>query len=458
MQKAIRHILAVLGRMLVIGSLFQILLGVLWIGANFGRFQEFGDSLFYIEVSKSLVCDEYTGILYPVLLMLVRGMERLLPIPYTFVMHILQLVVSGYAGVCLLRAFGVEKRITLIWGSLVLLTLPMAVQCHLAILPNSLALAAFMLELSYGIALAQQEKPGQYGLLCKMNLFWLLGALLLPEYGYLGAIPVIILWVHHFCKYRKAAGRRVVYHLLLVVAFAGMLTGIQHLTQQEGAYGRAAGTWESALFRRVTWTVLEESYEQWPSDIYAVCSADVMDETILYADEMERVLQPYLEETVGIERARQFYRETIPQVFAANRVKLLREIAWDIACYTLPPLVLDMVLEGRGYDSYAGRNYEIMKAESPVLTKHYINYGAWWFGVGICLAFVMKMLMAVQRRKCNWMSFVLCVIPAGGFALWYTLQGAGVGDYKNGLFAGVMWLLWMVMLVNGSVGEECHNE
>lgn len=458
MQKAIRHIPAVLGRMLVIGSLFQILLGVLWICGNFGRFQEFGDSLFYIEVSKSLVCDEYTGILYPVLLMLVRGMERVLPIPYTFVMHLLQLAASVYAGLRLLQAFGVKKRITLWWGSLVLLTLPMAVQCHLAILPNSLALSAFMLELSYGIALIKEEKPGQYGRLCKMNLFWLLGALLLPEYGGLGAVPVIILWVYHLCKYRKAAGRSMVYHLLLAAAFAGMLVGINQLTQQEGTYGRTAGTWEAAMFRRFSWTVLKDTYGQWPTDIYEVCPGDVLEEAVEYADGMERVLQPYLEAAIGLEQAREFYRETGLQIFSANKSRILREIAWDIVGYTLPPIATDMLLEGSGYESYAGRNYEIMKAEIPMLTKHYMNFSAWWFGVGIVIALMIEILFALQKRKRNWITFLYCVVPSVVSVLWYTLQGAGIGDYKNGLFVGVMWLLWMVLQVNESVGEEYHGE
>lgn len=459
MQKAIRHILAVLGRMLVVGSVFQILLGILWICGNFGRFQEFGDSLFYIEVSKSLVCDEYTGILYPVLLMLARGMESLLPIPYTFVMHLLQLAVAGCAGAYLLHVCGVRKRVPLLWGSLVLLTLPMTAQCHLAILPNSLALSMFMLELSYGIMLAKTDTPGQYGSLCKMNLFWLLGALLLPEYGYLGAVPVLILWVQYLCRYGRKASRSVVYHLLLVAAFTGMLVGISQLTQQEGVYGRAARTWEGALFRRFTWTVsMADVDEEWPSDIYAACSNEALEEAAVYADGMERVLQPMVENTVGLERAREFYRETGWQVFAANKSKILREIAWDMAGYLLPPTIADKLLDGSGYESYVGRNYEIMKVEMPMLTKHYMNYSAWWFVVGILLALVIEILLAVQKRKRKWMPLILCAIPAGLFVLWYTLQGAGVGDYKNGLFVGVMWLLWMVLQADRTIDEEGHNE
>ena len=145
MQKANGHIRAVLSRMILFGLSIQIVLGILWMGCNFGRFQEFGESRFYIEVSKNFLFDEYTGALYPVLLMLARGIEEILPIPYTYVIQTLQLVAAFISGYVFLGALGVRKTGYGVLGSMAILTVPMAMQCHLAVLPHSLTLSAFLL-------------------------------------------------------------------------------------------------------------------------------------------------------------------------------------------------------------------------------------------------------------------------------------------------------------------------
>lgn len=467
MQKVSKHILAVSGRILFIGLSLQMVLGVLWICCNFGRFQEFGDSLFYIEVSKSMVFDEYTGALYPVLLMLVRGIEELLRIPYTFMIHLLQLAVAGYAGWRFLRAFGGRNRLFLMWGSLVLLTFPMVAQCHLAVLPNSGALSMFMLELSVGVEVVRNKSAVSYKQLCKMNLFWLLSALLLPDYFYFGAVPVVLLWLYHLCRCRKQAepgkqaGMRLVYHLVLVAAFTGMIAGIGSLIQQEGAYGRPAKTLDAALFRRMTWTSLYDTYDEWPAEMQEACPFAVMMETTEYADHMELIFQPRLETAVGREKAQQYYREVWQLALSYNKGGIIRETAWDAVSYMLPPFAAKLLLEGRGYDSYVGRNYETMKNEAPVLTKYYMDYSAWWLLVGLVVALLAEAALLLHKEKRNgfsgknhWMSIVLCVIPAGIFVLWYTLQGAGVWDYKNGVFAGLLWIIWMVSVVCRGMQEE----
>ena len=73
MQKAVGRISALLSRIIFIGMSIQIVLGIVWMCGNFLYFQDFGESAFYVSVSKNFFCDEYTGILYPVDLLLARG-------------------------------------------------------------------------------------------------------------------------------------------------------------------------------------------------------------------------------------------------------------------------------------------------------------------------------------------------------------------------------------------------
>ena len=54
-----------------------------------------------------------------------------------------QILFAFYSGVVFLRSFGgTAKKWFPVWGSLGLLTYPFAMQCHLAVLPNSVGYAA----------------------------------------------------------------------------------------------------------------------------------------------------------------------------------------------------------------------------------------------------------------------------------------------------------------------------
>lgn len=457
MQKAIKHMLAVLGRILFLGLSLQMVLGLLWICCNFGKFQEFGDSLFYLEVSKSMLCDEYTGALYPVLLMLVRGIEGILRIPYTYVMHLLQLGAAVYAGYFFLRALGVRGRFFSVWGSLCLLTFPMAAQCHLAILPNSLVFSALLMELAFVFEAVKAEEPLRPRRLFPVNLFWLLQTFLLPDYFYLGMVPVLLLLLYDLCKYRKTLGKRSFNNIVLFAAFAGMIVSIGALVQKGGSYGRPEKTVEAALFSRLTWTSLCRYYEEWPQDMREACPYGVVLETSFYADNMERMLQPLMEENLGKERTHELYREVAGYVWTRNKGRILHEMAWDAVGYTLPPVTMQLMLSGRGYDSYVGRNYEIMKQEAPVLTRYYVDYSSWWFLAGILLAFAMEISLllygTLRGQRGRIFPAVICLTMSGISVLWYTLRGAGMWDYKNALFAGAMWLIWMICR-----GYQCINE
>lgn len=457
MQKPIKHISAVLGRIIFIGLSLQIVLGILWIGYNFGDFQEFGDSLFYLEVSKSLLFDEYTGALYPVLLVLVRGIEEILRIPYTYVVHFLQLIVAGYAGYYFLRTCGMKGRFFPIWGSLSILTFPMIAQCHMAILPNSLSFSVFLLEMAFVL----QPVIGKTALrpvqLCKANVFWLLGALLMPDYFYFGMVPVLLLLLYDLCKFRAQLGKRFLCNLILTAAFVGIITSVEALVQEEGCYGKPGKTMEAALFRRVAWTSLYEYYGSWPQELREVCPDYFVRETSFFADNMERMLQPLLEEALGEARARELYVEVADMIFANRKSKILHETAWDAVGYALPPVAAGMLLTGRGYDSYVGRNYEIMRREAPVFTKYYMDYSCWWFVAGIILAFVIELGLWLQGKRKSIFPAVICIIVSGVFVLWYTLYGAGMWDYKNALFIGAMWISLMILPAAKSLNEEKEN-
>lgn len=446
MQKAVIHIRALLGRMIFIGLSIQIVLGLLWMCCSLTGVQWFAESSFYVEVSETLLCDEYTGVLYPFLLML-SGQNCTL-------LCLLQIMAAWFAGFYFLESAGVKNPSFKIWGSLVLLTWPMAMQCHLAILPNSFTFSCFLLELAFVLRLAKKEQKRRVWKLLGLYISWLGASLLLPDYLYLGAVPVVVLWIYDLMGYWKTAGRRVWCQLLLTLAFAGLIVSVSDLTQQDGCYGRGVKSMESAMFRRTAWSSLTKYFMDWPEDVQEAAAGEALNETIEHPEKMITLLQPTIEASLGEKVAGERYRDISLHVWKKNYYQIVYEVAWDACGNLFPAITVQELLDGRGYSSYCARNYETMRQECPLLTKYYMQYTAWWFVTGVIITAGMQLLGLFKRHKRSFFPAIVCILSAGIMAIWYTLSGAGVWDYKNGLFAGILCVIWMILMTAKGVEEE----
>lgn len=465
MQKAFRRIPAVLGRVVFIGLSIQIVLGIVWMCLNFPNLQEFGESVFYVRVSKNFICDEYTGILYPVFLLLARGVEKLIRLPYYCVLYAVQLLIACYAAHRLLFRLGLTRRILNLWGSLGMLTLPMAMQCHLAVLPYSFAGSFFLLEISFALDMILWEEAVSAKQLMRILPFWVLCALLLPEYLYIGAIPVAIasFWRLALTFFRsggpdRGALRRIVMHAILIVSFLGMILGMNGLTQVKGYYGKVHKSTEFFSVSRFAWSSLMDTYEEWPEEMQNAVDRNKLMESAFYPDNLFTVFGPLVEEAAGQEKAREFFRELSQMAWENNRRAILHEIAWDAASYTVSPIALQMQLTGRGYDSFSGRNYEIMRHHTPVLSRVYMDYSCWWFGAGLVLSLALSVLhlasgasrTAAKGMKGGLLAFFSCT----GLVLLYTMRGAGMMDYKNTIAVNCLWVLWSVLAMAEGMEQE----
>ncbi len=393
MRKALKAMVAVAGRICVIGFSIQIVLGLLWMLCNFNGFQEFGDSYRYVKISKDFLCDEYTGILYPVLLLFARGVEKLCFVPCSCVMYLLQLLTALYAAHAFLQAVGITGRGKNLWGSLVLLTSPLAMQCHLAVLPESLVSSMLLLEIAwFWRTVRAGECPGSRQL-AKIAVFWLAGALLEPEYLYLGALPVVLAFCYGAVRRRGRTALRLAHNLILLAAFAGILVGMNNLTQVPGACGRVRLSRSAALFSRFSWSTADKTYQDWPQDLRLVVDEGMIWETAFYPDNLFRIVGKAAEEAYGVERAEELFRETAALTFSWHRGRILHEIMWDLLGYGFAPAVSEALLDGRGYDSYTTRNYDVMLAHTPMLSKLYFHYGNWWFVPGLLLAGLQQLFL-----------------------------------------------------------------
>lgn len=457
MQKAITHIMIILKGVLFIGISIQTVLGIVWMCRNFSHVPQFGESLFYIQVSRTLRCDEYTGILYPLFLWIVRRNH--------FVVYGIQLA-AAYAASCrFLGVFLPVKNRKTLWGGLALVTIPIALQCHMAILPCSFAASLLLLELSLLAGAIREKEQPTLKKLAELSFCWLLLALLLPEYLYLGAVPVVWFYLSSYRKWR-GNGRVKYYGLLLIAVFAGMIVGINSLTQTGGAYGRLQKTLLMTLTQRVAWSNLLQDQEIWPEQMKEYVDENIIWETALFADDMDNLFFPAVEQAVSDQiitgqQAEEFYLTMTRLAWIRHKSAIIKEMMWDMVGYAASPAFLQLFLVGKGYDTGI-RNYDFFLEYTPGLSRFCMDYGSWWFCVAAVLTAALQGLQLLYGRRDRgkgtaWA--VLCFLfTAGVMSLWYTARGAGLLDYKRTAVIVELWTAWAVLSGWEAVSRLCLRE
>lgn len=382
------------------------------------------------------------------------------------ILCVIQLGVGFYAGYCLLRALCPERGLRNMAGSLALLTFPMAMQCHLSIAPYSLISSFFLLELAVlvpGLRRSQGEEPAERqaaGALLKGLAggggCWFFLTLLLPEYFLLGAIPLGLTLLLGLREFRKAPGRLARAFLLLAVcggitAGAGTLAG-------DGNYLPDRETVSYSLFHRISWPTLWVDWERWPEEVRGALDYSKVWEASEHADVMEEYFRPRMLEVFGEEKAQEYYRKLSGISWDQHKSRILRQTAADALGYCATPLILQLQLRGRGYDSYSGRNYEFMTMCAPMLTKYYVRYGCRWFGGMLAVMALLALLTFPEHRRRadqpGLRVFLLCLFWAGTVAAFYALRGAGKLDYKATVGGNLLWLAAALFLCRPEASAE----
>lgn len=432
-----------------IGFSVQIALGLVWTGCNIAHTQDFP------EVSTGI----YAGIAH----LLGRAHPAL---------YVLQLLAAGFAGwrlISRLCDFNRDKKrngLFALWGSQALMTLPMAMQCHLALLPYSFVCSACLLQLSFCCELL--ESNGNFrrgGIFQHIDFYehsetlghretfglapfagvwvcYFVQALLLPEYIFLGAVPVAVMLL---LKRRGIAGAKMQLKifLLLAVAAAGIFAVCSQSVKTESENDISGIEW--TLVKRLCWPTLWADHERMPDQIREA-TAGVVWESAYYPGNMDRMFKSAIESAMSAGEAKPLLMETAVSSWDVHYPMIVRQVGWDVLGYCVSPLILQLQLSGDAYESYSGRNYEIMRKAAPGLTKQYVNYGSWWFTTAAILtALLMIVRLAAGerpygRREGRLSAVVFCFAVCCVF--WYTAQGAGIMDYKYTIFINELWFLW----------------
>lgn len=429
------------------GTTVQILGGFVWMCANLGGYQEF----------------EVGGILYPLLISLAGVVEGMTAVPYYCILYVVQVCTAGFSYVRFLQAItckvnakgqsGLGKWQAM-WGSLCLLTIPVGMQCHLAVLPVSLTVSAFMLLLAGLFRLldltAAQESVQDYKKilffsLLKIGCLLLICTLLMPEYRYLAGVTVGMAGIGVWIQSGKLKGLSAVqrYKQTGVILIALLFSILISFGLAEGVLGEKMGTTaktqvsevKSAMVSRFIWPGFRRHYSAWPGEIMLVMDENMAWGISLYADQVRSELIPAVEAAYGVEKAEALLSEMISAAFMIRKRDIAGMILQDLVSYTVSPLMLPRLLSGECHASYSGQNYEIMKNHTPGLTRYYVSYGCWWFGIVLKLA----LLLCLGKRGKSGGKWLLLSVTAVCMVCFYTMRGAGMMDYKNTILVTMLW-------------------
>lgn len=432
MKKAAGSVLEIIKGILFIGFGIQIILGIVWMCFNFTRLQEFSVS---------------GGPLY-------QGIRALTGNAFVLLYGV-QLVLAGAVGYVFTGRCHGGNRFFRIWGSLCLLTLPMAMQCHLAISPYSLSGSLFLLELFFAVG-ALREKGSVLSDVAKECACWMALTLILPEYLLLGLLPVlltVLLKLPALLRNLRCLGGIV----LLTAAFGGMIAGIQELSGlEERPFSRVNIAF--CLFSRTGWpTIWHDAMACWADDEIPGVSVEMLQDMSNRAEDFRRVLKPLAEEAFTEDEAVAFFLQKASVGWILRPGQVIKQCGWDALCYMFSPMCLPVQLTGWGGASYSGRNYELMLQRTPRLTGAYMRYGCRWFTAALPLSILAALAgrLAVGRSASDagrWKIWSLCMLSAAALAVLYTMRGAGMTDYKCTIAAICLWVAWM----QGQMGkDEC---
>ena len=418
MKKAVRSLCTLLKGILFIGFSIQIIFGLVWMCFNFMEVQAFGTP---------------EGFIYPLFLRVFGNVPQIL--------YLLQLVFAYFAGDRLLRPVLKGKAFERSWYVLAVLTLPTAMQCHMALLPYSFVESFLFLEVSCCLDFVCDKDDVKTGRLAAGGVCWLALSFLLPEYGWLGGIPLLLVVLFRLPMFKKRL-RPMTYCVLVIAAFGGMIAGVDSLTGKADGSG---GSFWFSMASRTTWPTVWNDFRVWPEEII-VAVEPLIQETTFAPGNMERLIKPAIEVAVGKERTEAYYREMARIAWHIHGPVIIRQIGWDALVYVLPQVMLPLQLEGEGYDSCSGRNYDIMLGKHPLITRHYMDYSCWWFmaAFGITAFMSIAWLIAGEGsfEKGAFRFLFVCALYAGAVTVFYVMRGAGLSDYKCTLAVSAVWTVW----------------
>lgn len=289
-------------------TIIQTIMGIIWMGSQFSHVQMYQSTLEHLDAANSFLLDEYMGILYPIILWIFTCAEHLFGIPYQIGVYIIQL---GLALLAIYRFSDSTSGLTDSRKSIRVLTccymmsVPMLLQMHMSILPNSLSFSFLLLFADSLLRGLKTEKSNMVQLffsitgagLCMPDNLWIMGIVLLVYGGYL------------FIKNKTNIVGKKIFLQIAVVLGSFLLTMLcLFCTQETGSRGRIQKSFWAAMFQRTVSEYFSQSFMVWDVRVQQTFTLNEFMENANRSDNMMYVVGPRLEEKWGKDTANELYR------------------------------------------------------------------------------------------------------------------------------------------------------
>lgn len=436
----------------------QIVLSLLWMFRNAGVMSVFGDSNEYLQLSETLILDEYRPILYPLILRGMRGIGELVHIPVQTVTYLFQTAVSL---ICLFYSVRVlDKAITGRKGSfgrigfqlyftLFLHSIPMITFMNFSILTDSLATSMLLLFLSGMVIMFCEENPPAWNYIV-MALAFMAECLLRADRLYSCLLLAVVVFLVKLVKSRRK--KQVLLPMLCICALApGIVKGIDYVTQTPGVHGRIQTNLDFILLDRIVWPNMAANYGSFPQEIKDVITRKEAKTFDKHNNNVMYQMAPLLEERVGKGQAEKYYREMAGIVLHNQPGKVAADIGEDILAMVFTPVSSYLNYRGlcqKGDDW----NVQCMSEKTPALTRNYNLYYQYLFMLMLVWGIVQCLVRALQKTEVSMKKILGALLPYIGmgviFTLWFCL---GDGAPPNDRYAMLIYITWGIV-VSGLCG------
>ena len=449
MKKIIQVLLPVIRGFVLCAAALQIVLGVIYIGKNFMAVPQFRDTTIYLEMAERFVVDEYTGILYP---LLVKLCSSIAIIPYQIPIYLIQIAAGVYCVYHFIYTW-TERSITALVCALWVNTIPFVAQAHVTVLPHSLAMACLVVMILQVLRGSVNRRPLTIPewaeLLCS---FVILAQL---DRAYL--IPGMLFVIWGAClQFYNATHKWMLLSVSLLIGISMVVINlaIYDAVQTPGHYGRIQRSFASAFFQRTGVITLNGKYLVHMPEEISQCFTDAeLNEIGKYPYKIETEFGPTLEARYGEERADELYMALGKLGLATATKDNILEIAEDLVSYAIP--LADYVTwqdgELKGATSW---NYQQFMGQAPEFAADYVricNF-LWLLGFGTSMA--VCAVLAVRYKKYHfriWVPMLICLVLYAGY---FAMGGMETYDYKLSLLPMIMSCAPMGFLVFKYIFEE----
>lgn len=433
MKKIVQVLLPVIRGFMMCAAALQIVLGIMYIGKNFMAVPEFRDTTIYLEIAERFVVDEYTGILYPLLVKLCNSISL---IPYQIPIYLIQIGL-GVCGVYHFVHTWTERKVSAMVCALWINTIPFVAQAHVTVLPHSLAMTCMVIMILQVLKGSVYRRPLTIiewaELLCS---FIILAQL---DRAYL--LPGMLFAVWGACLQFYNATHRVMLCGVSLLIGIGMLVvnlAMYDSVQTPGHYGRIQRTFASAFFQRTGVVTLKGKYQVYmPEEVQEAFTGAELDQISKYPYLVETEFGPTLEARFGQERANEIYIALGKLGWSTATKDNILDIAEDIVSYAIPLGTYTRWQDGelKGTTSW---NYQQFIGQAPLFSVNYARICSFLWSFQFGLSAVACILLAVRHKKwcCRiWLPTVVCVLL---YAAYFAMGGMDTYDYKAALLPMIL--------------------